>query len=94
MFCGHEYTAANLRFALAVDPENGAAREYQDSVERIRASGSPTLPSSMDLEIRVNPFLRCEQPSVVSAAEHHAGKTLEGPAEVFGVLRAWKDRFR
>jgi hydroxyacylglutathione hydrolase len=94
MFCGHEYTAANLRFALAVEPENGAAREYQDSVERIRASGSPTLPSSMDLEIRVNPFLRCEQPSVVSAAERHAGRTLEGPAEVFGVLRAWKDQYR
>jgi hydroxyacylglutathione hydrolase len=94
MYCGHEYTAANLRFALAVDPANGAARDYQDSVERIRASGSPSLPSTMDLEIRVNPFLRCDDPRVVSAAEHHAGKPLGGEAEVFGVLRAWKDQFR
>ena len=94
MYCGHEYTAANLRFALAVDPDNGAARDYQDSVERIRASGSPTLPSTMDLEIRVNPFLRCDDSRVVRAAEQHAGKPLDGEAEVFGVLRAWKDQFR
>jgi hydroxyacylglutathione hydrolase len=94
MYCGHEYTAANLRFALAVDPANGAARDYQDSVERIRAAGSPSLPSTMDLEIRVNPFLRCDDSRVVTAAEHHAGKPLDGEAEVFGALRAWKDQFR
>src|SRR5450631_3579193 len=94
MFCGHEYTAANLRFALTVDPANSAALEYQDQVERLRADGSPSLPSSMALEIRVNPFLRCDDPVVVRAAEIHAGKSLQEPAEVFGVLRAWKDQFR
>jgi hydroxyacylglutathione hydrolase len=94
MYCGHEYTAANLRFALTVDPGNGAALEYQNEVSRVRAKGDPTLPSTMGLEIRVNPFLRCADPAVVAAAESHAGKSLNGPAEVFGVLRAWKDQFR
>src|SRR5271170_1248543 len=64
MFCGHEYTAANLRFALTVDPANGAALEYRDSVDRVRAAGHPSLPSTLGLEIRVNPFLRCEAPAV------------------------------
>ena len=94
MFCGHEYTAANLRFALTVDPANAAALDYQGRVERVRAAGSPTLPSTLDLEGRVNPFLRCDVPTVVSAAEIHAGKSLKDPAEVFGVLRTWKDQFR
>ena len=94
VFCGHEYTAANLRFALTVDPANSAALQYQGSVNRVRAQGNPTLPSTLGLEIQVNPFLRCEEPAVVRAAEVHAGKPLEDPAEVFGVLRAWKDRFR
>jgi len=94
VFCGHEYTAANLRFALTVEPTNGAALEYQESVQRIRAAGEPSLPSSLRLEIKVNPFLRCDNPSVRSAAEAHAGKTLAEPSEVFGVLRAWKDQFR
>jgi hydroxyacylglutathione hydrolase len=94
MFCGHEYTAANLRFALAVDPDNSAALEYQDRVNRLRATDQPTLPSTLGLEIRVNPFLRCDDRTVVTAAELHAGKSLKGAAEVFGVLRAWKDQFR
>jgi hydroxyacylglutathione hydrolase len=94
VFCGHEYTAANLRFALTVEPANSAALEYQESVRRIRAAGEPTLPSTLNLEIKVNPFLRCDNPSVRSAAETHAGRALAGPAEVFAVLRAWKDQFR
>ncbi len=94
VFCGHEYTAANLRFALTVEPDNRAAVEYQTRVQRVRARGEPTLPSTMGLERQVNPFLRCDEPSVVTAARVHAGKPLEGSAAVFGVLRAWKDQFR
>jgi hydroxyacylglutathione hydrolase len=94
VFCGHEYTAANLRFALTVEPANGAAFEYQESVSRIRAAGNPSLPSTLSLEIKVNPFLRCDKPSVRTAAEAHAGRTLAKPSEVFAVLRAWKDQFR
>jgi hydroxyacylglutathione hydrolase len=94
VFCGHEYTAANLRFALAVEPGNAAALEYQERVSRIRAAGAPSLPSTLSLEIKVNPFLRCDNPAVRSAAESHAGKSLAQPFEVFAVLRAWKDQFR
>jgi hydroxyacylglutathione hydrolase len=94
VFCGHEYTAANLRFALTVEPMNRAALEYQASVDRVRAQGNPTLPSTLGLEIQVNPFLRCDDPAVVRAAEVHAGRSLNESAEVFGVLRAWKDQFR
>lgn len=94
VFCGHEYTAANLRFALTVDPDNKAALGYRDRVTELRASGDPTLPSTMDLENRVNPFLRCDDPIVATAAAAHAGKPLKDAADVFGVLRAWKDQFR
>jgi hydroxyacylglutathione hydrolase len=94
VFCGHEYTAANLRFALTVEPANSAALDYQESVQRTRAAGEPSLPSSLNLEIKVNPFLRCDNPNVRSAAETRAGKTLAEPSEVFAVLRAWKDQFR
>jgi hydroxyacylglutathione hydrolase len=94
IFCGHEYTAANLRFALTVDPSNSAAIEYRDRVAQVRASGDPTLPSTMELEHQVNPFLRCDDPVIAAAAAAHAGKSLKDAAEVFGVLRAWKDQFR
>jgi hydroxyacylglutathione hydrolase len=94
VFCGHEYTAANLRFALTVEPNNIAAQEYQESVQRIRGAGDPSLPSTLSMEIRVNPFLRCDKPNVRTVAETRAGKSLADPAEVFGVLRAWKDTFR
>jgi len=94
VYCGHEYTAANLRFALAVEPANDAALDYQGEVERLRAAGEPSLPSTVGLETRVNPFLRCDQAGVAKSAEIHAGKRLAGPAEVFGTLRAWKDGFR
>lgn len=94
MYCGHEYTAANLKFALAVDPDNQTTRDYRDAVERTRAADGPTLPSPLSLEIRINPFLRCDITAVRAAAEAHAGKALPQPAEVFAVLRAWKDTFK
>jgi hydroxyacylglutathione hydrolase len=94
VYCGHEYTAANLRFALTVEPENRAALEYQESVAQLRARGTASLPSRLSLEIRVNPFLRCDVPAVRAAASARAGRALEEAADVFGVLRAWKDQFR
>lgn len=94
IFCGHEYTAANLRFALTVDPANKAALEYRERVTELRASGDPTLPSTMGLENRVNPFLRCDDAIIATAAAAHAGKPLQDATDVFRVLRAWKDQFR
>jgi hydroxyacylglutathione hydrolase len=99
MFCGHEYTAANLRFALTVDPDNQAALDYRDALQRTRAADAPgvvtpSLPSPLSLEIRINPFLRCDTAVIRAAAEAHAGTPLADAAEVFAVLRAWKDAFR
>jgi hydroxyacylglutathione hydrolase len=94
MYCGHEYTASNLRFALAVEPNNPAAVEYRATVAALRASDTPSLPSTLDLENRVNPFLRCDNPAIRAAAQAHAGKPLGGTAAVFAELRTWKDGFR
>jgi hydroxyacylglutathione hydrolase len=98
MYCGHEYTAANLRFALTVDPANEAAIEYRSAIERARAHDAPgtitpSLPSAMSLETRINPFLRCDDPTVRAAAEQQAGRALPAESDVFGALRAWKDQF-
>src|SRR6202040_1171947 len=94
MFCGHEYTAANLRFALTVDPDNRTAQDYRDAVERTRAADAPTLPSPLSLEIRINPFLRCDPAAIRASAEAHAGRPLAEPADVFAELRSWKDTYR
>jgi hydroxyacylglutathione hydrolase len=94
VYCGHEYTAANLKFALAAEPDNRAALEYQSQVAALREADAPTLPSRIDLERRVNPFLRCDEPGLRAAASARAGRPVEEAAEVFGVLRAWKDQFR
>jgi hydroxyacylglutathione hydrolase len=94
VYCAHEYTAANLAFALAVEPGNTDTQQYRAEVGRKRAAGQPSLPSNLALEIRVNPFLRCEVPAVREAARSRAGRELATPTEVFAVLRSWKDGFR
>ncbi len=94
IYCGHEYTAANLKFALTVEPSNSAARDYSAKVNQLRTQALPTLPSSVALETSINPFLRCHEPAVRSAAEARAGRPLREPADVFAVLRAWKDTFQ
>jgi len=94
VYCGHEYTAANLRFALAVEPDNAAILDHRDVVERLRSADVPTLPSTMGRETQINPFLRCNKDMVRAAAEAHTGRTLSAAANVFGALRAWKDQFR
>lgn len=93
VYCGHEYTQANLAFALAVEPENGATRTCQSEVAVRRARGEITLPSTIARERLINPFLRCDIPAVRAAAEKHAGKTLPTDVEVFAALRRWKDTF-
>jgi len=94
VYCAHEYTAANLRFAAAVEPGNPTIRARSDEVERLRAHGQPSLPAILGNEKRYNPFLRSGTPAVRQAAERHAGKPLETPLAVFTELRRWKDGFR
>lgn len=91
--CAHEYTQSNLRFALAADPDNGALAQYRTQVDALRAQGHPTLPSTLGLERRINPFLRCDQPALVASGLAH-GAASRHPEDVFAALRAWKNDFR
>ena len=91
--CGHEYTLKNLAFALAVEPGNEELVERERAARATRDAGRPTLPFRLADELRTNPFLRCDAPDVRAAAERHAGRTLDGPADVFAVLRDWKNDF-
>jgi hydroxyacylglutathione hydrolase len=93
VYCGHEYTVSNIRFAQAVEPDSAAldARKERDTAKQLR--GVPTLPSTIGDELATNPFLRCNEPSVIAAAERHAGRKLEAPVEVFAEIRGWKDHF-
>jgi hydroxyacylglutathione hydrolase len=94
IFCAHEYTLGNLRFAAAVEPGNAAVLETLDAVRALRARDAITLPTTLLHERAINPFLRCREPAVRAAAEARAGSPLPGPADVFAVIRAWKDGFR
>lgn len=90
-YCAHEYTMANIRFALEVEPGNRRlhARQAHDQARRDR--GEPTVPSTLAEECATNPFLRCEVPEVVAAAQKRAGRRLSSPVEVFAEIRAWKN---
>ncbi|MEO8484989.1 MAG: hydroxyacylglutathione hydrolase [Betaproteobacteria bacterium] len=93
VFCGHEYTLANLRFAGAVEPGNPAiaARVVREQAKRDR--GEPTLPSTIADERATNPFLRAGEPQVRAMAEGRAGRKIAGAVEVFAALREWKNAF-
>ena len=93
IYCAHEYTLSNLRFARAVEPHNEQVRARQEEVEQWRAAGRISLPSSLGIEKATNPFLRCDETSVheiISVRQKNADLT---PALVFEALRAWKDHF-
>ncbi len=89
IYCGHEYTEANIRFALTIEPDNPDLRARAEEAKRQVAAGQPTIPSSMGAEKRANVFLRADVPAV-AAAVGLAGKP---PAEVFAEVRARKNRF-
>lgn len=91
--CTHEYTMSNLRFATAVEPGNSALAAHSDRCAALREAGLPTLPSSIGLERKINPFLRCGEPEVVAAARAQ-GAPADDPVTVFATLREWKNRFR
>ncbi|MEK8084985.1 hydroxyacylglutathione hydrolase [Aquabacterium sp. A3] len=88
----HEYTLANLRFAQAVEPDNPDVEGHLRHCEWLRSNGQATLPSTMGLERRINPFLRVDVPAVKAAATSHGAATDAAP-DVFVALRAWKNQF-
>ncbi len=94
IYCTHEYTMSNLAFAQAVEPRNAALLDHVARVRKLRSQNIPSLPSSIELELRINPFLRSDQPSVREAATTRAGHEPVDDVETFATLRAWKDVFR
>lgn len=91
--CTHEYTLSNLRFAEAVEGGNADITAHRQWCEAQRARGEPTLPSTLAQELRINPFLRCDQTEVVAQALRQ-GASSPDPVSVFAGLREWKNRFR
>ena len=93
VYCGHEYTLANIKFAKTVEPGNAALATLEERCLAQRAAGEATLPSTVGQEKATNPFVRVRSEEVIAAAARHAGQPLTAPAEVLGSLRSWKDHF-
>ena len=94
VYCTHEYTLSNIRFALAVEPNNANLITWAETAKALRDQHLPTLPTTIGQELQVNPFMRCDQQAVIDAAlEVSDEKSLPTPAHVLAVIRAWKDRF-
>jgi hydroxyacylglutathione hydrolase len=91
--CAHEYTLGNLKFAMEVEPDNTHLAGYQRHCQLLREQGRPTLPSSIETELQVNPFLRTDQPTIVASAKRFdAASTAQHG--VFSALRQWKNQYQ
>ena len=93
IYCGHEYTLANLRFAAAVEPGSADIRVRTAHETDKREQGLPTLPSTIGAERVTNPFLRAALPNVMAAAATHAGRPMKDAVDTFATLREWKNGF-
>lgn len=93
VFCGHEYTQANLRFASAVEPNNQAVQARSVAVAELRKNLRNTLPSSIGVELATNPFLRWAAPEVIHAASQRLGRAPTSAIETFAAIREWKNSF-
>lgn len=91
IYCGHEYTLSNIKFALYVEPSNSALQKRFKEAQQLRSKNEPTVPSTLQLEKDTNPFLRCNEPTVIERVSQQAGKKLNSEVEVFAELREWKN---
>ena len=89
LYCAHEYTQANANFAITVDPHNDELLARKQEVERLRAKGEPTVPTTLARELATNPFLRAEDEKLAAAL----GMSGAGPVDVFAETRRRKDNF-
>jgi hydroxyacylglutathione hydrolase len=89
VYCGHEYTQSNARFALSVDPDNSALQARAAEVDRLRADGKPTIPFRLGEDREANPFLRADDPDLA----RRMGLDSATPADVFAAIRKAKDNF-
>ncbi len=91
VYCAHEYTVANLAFARVAEPDNISIQRREAEARKRRARHEPTVPSGLGLERMTNPFLRYNVPELKASAENFAKRPLRAGAEVFAVVRHWKD---
>ncbi|WP_045488944.1 hydroxyacylglutathione hydrolase [Vibrio harveyi] len=91
VFSAHEYTASNVAFALAVEPDNEHLRQYRDDVNRLRGLNIPTLPTTLRKEKLINPFLRATNAEVILSVANRIENS--DPCSVFTALREWKNEF-
>jgi hydroxyacylglutathione hydrolase len=90
--CGHEYTAANGRFAQSVEPDNPALKQRLDQVAQLRAKGQPSVPATLSSELACNPFMRVNSEGVIDWCSMHGAAN--DPIARFAALRSAKDAFR
>ena len=93
VYCTHEYTMANIAFAEAAEPNNQALIDYKHWAITQREQNTPTLPSNIQRELAVNPFLRCDSQELVANVSQNMGATLTSEQDTFAALRSWKDNF-
>ena len=93
VYCGHEYTEANIRFALACEPANIQLKQRQIDAHALRTGGQATLPSTIGLEKATNPFLRCVELEVIASVLRVVPMQQADEIGIFTALRAWKDSF-
>jgi hydroxyacylglutathione hydrolase len=93
VYCGHEYTLSNIRFAKAVEPANKDVVELEARARKQVEQGTPTIPTSMAQEKRTNPFLRVNEPEIIASANRRTGRTLTEPVGVLAAIREWKNSF-
>jgi hydroxyacylglutathione hydrolase len=94
VFCGHEYTLANLHFAQAVEPNNPQIKKRLEKTRELRQKNLASVPSLLAEERLSNPFLRCDHPQIKMRIEKRTGRKLEEPVEIFTYLRQWKNNFK
>lgn len=94
VYCAHEYTLSNLRWARAVEPGNAELAAFEAKCIGTRDADQPTVPSTIATEKACNPFMRAREATVIKAARAHTGHTLSSPVDVFAALRTWKNEFK
>ena len=93
VYCAHEYTQANLQFALTLDPNNATLINYNKQVQKLRAQQQATIPTTIGLEKQINPFLRSHQPAIQASAKQFDNSVQTSKLDTFGAIRRWKDQF-
>ena len=93
VYCAHEYTQANLNFALTVEPCNTELVHYYNQVLQKREHGIATIPTSIMLEKKINPFLRSHEASLMTSASEYSESAVQDKLQTFTIIRGWKDNF-